>query len=164
MTRLTLLFLFFLSGLLSAEEASKIIGTWKSDKELTFQHIEKHAKITPAQHRVLSGLFGRCTFTFRADGIGEMNSAAYTLETEDGKEIKVEAQTTKFTYKILGESPLQVVTEIKYEEDSGVSLFLGDVPFGISYFPDKDTFWCYVGNEVFDLHVREYFKRVKTDQ
>jgi len=147
-------------------EDSKILGSWKSDRETTLKFMEENAKIPEERLNALKPMFGKSTFTFQKGGKGTVVTEAYEIPMKGGKTIKVPASVQPFTYKILGETKKQVVTRVTYPETGELPeliKMLNESPFAITVFPDRNNCWTYISNGFVDLHAREYFVRVKTE-
>ena len=157
MLKLFILFLFIQN--LSADDiASKLYGTWQSDRDLTSKYLNKYAKLTGYQKEVLPKFFGNSVVIFDPEGIGVIKIKEVIIpKFKNHEEMIFPAVEIKFTYEILGETESQVV--IKDTSKEGV---LTDIPFSIMKFEDDDTYSISISNGVSDINGREFFKRIKS--
>ena len=150
-----------------AADDSKIWGTWKSDKEATLEYIAENTKCSAYRMRYFKAFYGNSEITFNKDGAGSIKIAPYELPLEDGQSLELPASSMDFTYEILEETEVQVVTKLSFSPTADLAgmdeLFRAN-PCSIAYFPDKDTFWAYASNGFIDIHTREYFSRVAPNQ
>ena len=148
----TLIMIFICSCKSTNSVEARLIGTWKSNKELTMNFNQKHAKLTKNQTDFLNQLTGLMTIEFTENGISKTSMPDYTMKMK-GKETKVDSYTDSKQQKILGFTDSSIVVESNDE-------ILGK-QIGTINFVDDNTYWVYLSNNMFDIHAREYFTRIK---
>ena len=129
----------------------RLMGTWKSDLELTTQYNKEHAKLSNKQVKVFSQLFGIMEITYRPNNTCEFYFPKHTIQTEK-KRYEHDSSQGLGTYKVLFKN--DKITVVQFEDDNSK----GSV--SVITFVDENTYWVYVGDsDKFDLHLREYFIR-----
>jgi hypothetical protein len=141
----------FLSG--CAVTDTRLSGKWRSNLELTTQYNEKHAILTEKQKKVFSQLFGQMELTYISSGKcevflpgGKIDTGSKVIDSEDFKYIS--------EYKIIYKNEKAIVV-LSEDSVSGESIRTLN-------FVDDNTYWVYIGDSgMFDIHIREYFTKVK---
>jgi len=137
-----------------AQAESKIHGSWKSDIELTSAYLLAHSNLDDYKKKSLQIRFGRTTITFDPSGTGTVITEAFNIPTSDGRPLNMAEQSTTFSYEILGETADQLVIGFKgVDPDSKVD------SFALFKFEDKDIYSVEIGENLFDLNGREFFRR-----
>lgn len=153
---LRLLILFTLTQLAySGETASKLYGSWKSDITLTSEYLNKHAKLTEYQRKVLPKIFSNSIVTYKSNGTGLIETKEIVIPKQNGEEWKIPAINIGFTYEILGEAANQLVIKTTLKED-----LFADSPFCIIRFEESDTYSISISDGISDINGREFFKRI----
>lgn len=132
--------------------SDRLIGRWKSNKELSEKYNSTHARLTDLQTDFLSQLLGRMEIEYREDGTSEIFMPAYEVDIL-GKQTSIEESLDSKVFTILGTDNNSVVFEAEDE-------YLGK-QISVINFENDDTYWIYISNGVSDLHAREYFTRIK---
>ena len=131
----------------------KLLGTWVSDREKTTEFNKKHSILKPKQMEFLSKGSGHLVLEYKKGNMVReyMPKYSYIL---GGKEIKndEEWEETK-PYKILGYTESSIIIESENQ-------IFGKMIFTIQ-FEDDNTYWIYLSGNMFNLHAREYFKKIK---
>ncbi|GEM_PF-2299480 len=134
---------------------SNLDGTWKSNWQLTKQHIDAECRLTKDNIVGLELLMGKMTIHY------EETRAVFSMPEirfkKEGKERVLEGWTFEETINILGQTNSQIAFLSKaFGSDLVEEGFINLITFD-----SADTFWLYVGHSpLVDLHVREYFSRV----
>jgi hypothetical protein len=135
--------------------APPLTGEWKSSRDLSMTFIESNVRLKAKTESFLRQLFGHMTLSFDAEHV--------TLDFPDiGTEIDGAAYPMtgfreKARYKVLFSDDTRTVIQAK-------DPFTQRETVRIYYFVDNDTMWIYGGSTdptQPDLHIREYFVRVK---
>lgn len=135
--------------------ASNLDGTWKSNWQLTKQHIDAECRLTEENIVGLELLMGKMTIRY------EEKCAVFTMPEirfiKEDKERVLEGWTFEETLNVLGQTNSQIALLSKaFTAHSDENDFINLITF-----ESADTFWLYVGHSPFvELHVREYFSRV----
>ena len=131
---------------------SRLSGKWRSNLELTTQFNEKHVILTEKQKKFFLQIFGQMELTYLSTGKcevflpkGKIDTGSKIIESDEYKEIT----GYKIIYK--NENLIVVVYDNLFGETVKTLNFL-----------DDSTYWIYVGDSgFFDVHIREYFTKVK---
>lgn len=129
---------------------ANLVGTWKSNWQLTKQHIDAECKLTEENIIGLELLMGKMTIRYNE------TSVVFTMPEirfiKDGRERVLEGWTFEENINILGQTNSQIACLSKAFSFDFINLIT---------FENADTFWLYVGHSpISDLHVREYFSRI----
>jgi hypothetical protein len=131
----------------------RLIGTWKSDLDLTKRYNKEHAKLSKKQEKAVSQLFGIMEVTYKPNKTCVLSFPKHTIQTENDI-YECDSSKGVGTYKILFKDGNIVV--VQFEEDNS------EKSASVITFVDENTYWIYVGGlNQFDLHLREYFKKMK---
>lgn len=141
------------------DKASKIYGTWSSDREASSDYLLANAKLNDYQKLALPRLFGRMDVTYREDGTGTAFLKAGRIPKKDGGEIVLEETSIDFTFEIIGESESQVIIKTT----SG-DMLIAECPFSLVRFHDRDTASVAISDGITDINGREFFKRIKKEE
>jgi hypothetical protein len=129
----------------------RLMGTWKSDLDLTKQYNKKHAKLSKKQEKAISQLFGIMEVTYNSNRTCVFYFQKHTIQAENDV-YECDSSKSVGTYKILFKDDNIVV--VQFEEDNS------EKSVSVITFVDENTYWIYVGGFYqFDLHLREYFKK-----
>ena len=132
-----------------------LAGTWKSDRAASMDHARTNAKLQPKTEAFLEALWGNMTLSF--DG-SELHVVMPSIE------VPVSGVTKPFA----GSEERKPYAIVFCNRTSTV--YTAKQPFGEELvattfnFVDRDTFWVYGGDTdpaVPDVHIREYFRRVR---
>ncbi|MCB1629247.1 MAG: hypothetical protein KDI48_16070 [Xanthomonadales bacterium] len=134
-----------------------LVGTWISDARATMSFNRQHAKLEDRQLQFLDSLMGRLRVEFSATEIH--------LHMPDF-EVEIEGELEPFagfeehdSYRVLFCNAHMVVIE------AGVPM-IDEREARTYFFVDENSVWTYAGNnnpKLPDLHIREYFVRVRPD-
>lgn len=154
---IVLLFLTgFISGCTTSEpsypgSSERLLGRWKSNKELSSEFNSKQANLTEDQTDFLDQMFGQMEIEYRENGTVEIFIQAHELNLM-GKQASMEESRSSEPVNILGFDDDTVVFEMESE-------YLGK-QISIINFEDENTYWIYMSNDITTLHAREYFSRI----
>ncbi|MEY4562805.1 MAG: hypothetical protein RLZZ618_2082 [Pseudomonadota bacterium] len=143
------------AGCLSVAHADpSLLGKWKSSHELTMKFNKAHVILEERQLKFLDQMMGRMTLTFAGRSVvSHMDS--FMITSMAGKTSKFEGHSTTSAYRLVASTDTEVAV-------TGLSAFTAKRQITVHHFVDDDTMWVYVGGEMFpDLHIREYFVRVR---
>ena len=152
--------LFLLTGFISGCATSdppypgsseRLIGRWKSNKELSSEFNSKQAQLTEDQINFLDQMFGRMEIEYREDGTVEIFIPAHELNLM-GKQVSMEESRSSEPVNIIGFDDDTVVFEMEVD-------YLGK-QISIINFENENTYWVYMSNGITTLHAREYFSRI----
>lgn len=133
--------------------AAKLDGIWKSDWELTKQHIDTECKLTAKAISGLELLMGKMTVHYT--GTQSELTMPEVRYTKAGKEHVIDGWTSRMALNVLGRSNSQIALRMQ-----AIAPPLDQDTIQLITFENADTYWVYLGNLSFsDLHVREYFRR-----
>jgi hypothetical protein len=112
MKKLTSLFLLSILSFSAFAGSEKLMGTWKSNKEVTLAYLKIHTSLTPQQLDMVSQSLGKMTLTFDKTNL--------TMKTDDWKFVspyKIISETTN-SMTIESKDPnTQTLTQSKFEFD-----------------------------------------------
>ncbi|WP_182688920.1 hypothetical protein [Marilutibacter spongiae] len=134
---------------------NELAGTWRSDKDMSMAFARENSRIQPKTEAFLDALFGHMTLTFSSS---ELHIAMPDIEVPVSGQIRPFAGfDERKSYKVLLCNDSMVVWSARrpFDQDIDATTF---------NFVDRDTVWVYAGSTVPgmpDLHVREYFQRVR---
>ena len=130
-------------------------GTWKSDWELTFQHLRDECQIDPQQMAGLEWLLGKMTVTYA--GTRQITQMPTLRCVRDGQEKTLEGSTRECELRILGQTSRQLAVL------DDVLLVGLEREIRLITLVEPDVYYVYLGGiELVGLHAREYFRRVET--
>ncbi len=143
--------LLFVSGL--AHAAPDIEGRWQSDKAASMAFNRQHAVLAPGQLDYISQMLGNMIVEFE-DGVAKLTMPAISI-LKDGKSTEYAGFEEKGRYIIVGEDEDTIV--VKLQSSDGTATLM------VYHFVSADQMWVYVpsASEAVDLHIREYFTRMK---
>jgi hypothetical protein len=153
MKSIALLFCLMLIFPVAACEPS-ILGEWKSDGPATMDFARTRAKLEPRQEAFLAALMGKMTVTISER---ELHLRLPDLEVSINGELKPlegfeERKDSKVIFCNSSEAVILTGSEAE-RQDTTTYYFIG-----------PDTVWTYMGTnhpDIPDLHLREYFSRVR---
>ncbi len=150
-TRFVLVFLLLTSG--TAHAAPDIEGRWQSDKAASMAFNRQHAVLAPGQLDYISQMLGNMIVAFE-DGVAQLTMPAIKVQ-KDGQSTEYAGFEKKGRYVIVGEDEDTVV--LKLQGSDGAATLM------VYHFVSADQMWVYVpsASEAVDLHIREYFTRVR---
>ena len=131
---------------------TKLIGTWKSNKELTNKFNHEKSRLTEKQIKFLEQIMGRLVIEYDRDGMAISSMPEYELNM-NGNKVKMESNMEVEPYKIIAFDEEYLIMETQSE-------WLGKHIYRIT-FENDNTYWIYLGDGGFSLHAREYFTRIK---
>jgi hypothetical protein len=138
--------------------AAGLDGLWKSDWELTKQHIDADCKLNDDALRLLEGLMGKMTAEYSAKRV-KLSMPEIRLKGKDGKELVLEGWQSEEELHVVARTKTQIALLEKLEEPFNVECI------ELITFEDADTYWVYLGDSpLAGHHVREYFRRVPNKQ
>jgi hypothetical protein len=112
MKKLTSLFLLSILSFSTFAGSEKLMGTWKSNKEVTLAYLKIHTSLTPQQLDMVSQSLGKMTLAFDKTNL--------TMKTDDWKFVspyKIISETTN-SMTIESKDPnTQTLTQSKFEFD-----------------------------------------------
>jgi len=133
--------------------AANLDGTWKSDWQLTKQHIDAECKLTEEEILGLERLLGKMTVCY--EGTRTVSTMPKIRFIKEGKEHVLDGWTMEETLNILGRTTSQIAFLLK-----AIAPPVDNDWINLITFEDADTYWVYLGNSPFaGHHVREYFCR-----
>jgi hypothetical protein len=133
---------------------AKLDGLWKSDWELTKQHIDADCKLTDKQFALLKALMGKMTVEYDAKRV-VFSMPEIRFTPKGGEEIVTDAWTSEEELNVIGRTKTQIALIEKLEEPLNLECI------ELITFDDADTYWVYLGDSpLAGFHVREYFRRV----
>lgn len=132
---------------------NKLIGTWKSDKELTSKFNRENAILKKKQSTFLESVTGFLTVEYKKDGTVKSFIPKKTY-IFNKKEIKMEEWKDTQKLKVLGYTSSSIVIESENE-------YFGKT-VSIIHFETDDIYWMYLSDCHTNVHAREYFKKIKT--
>lgn len=132
----------------SAISCPKILGTWKSSKELSMDYNEKYAHLEPRQQELLIQILGRLIITYSENQVREHGQSPIKV-TLDEKVSNFTYENLSYTYKVLSCNKTSVTVRFDHP-------FAGAKTNRVS-FVDKDTYW--VSPDILPS-AREYFVRI----
>lgn len=143
--------LLFISGL--AHAAPDIEGRWQSDKAASMAFNRQHAVLAPGQLDYISQMLGNMIVEFE-DGVAKLTMPTIRI-LKDGKSTEYAGFEEKGRYIIVGEDEDTIV--VKLQSSDGTATLM------VYHFVSADQMWVYVpsASEAVDLHIREYFTRMK---
>ncbi len=143
--------LFFLVGIVHA--APDIEGRWKSDKAASMAFNQKHAILSAPQANYISQMLGNMIVEFE-DGVATLTMPAIRIQ-KDGQVKEFAGFEERGRYVIVGEDEDTIVLKL-HGADGAATLM-------VYHFVSADQMWVYVpsASEAVDLHIREYFTRVR---
>ncbi|NUO75927.1 MAG: hypothetical protein HOQ32_07925 [Lysobacter sp.] len=134
---------------------NSLVGTWQSDAAATMSFNRANARLEERQDRFLDSLMGKMTLEFTDK---ELRLQMPDTQVAVGGERKPFAGfDERKPYKILFCNERMAVIE-------SAEAVTGERGVSTYFFVGADAMWAYVGSnnpKVSDLHIREYFKRVK---
>jgi hypothetical protein len=137
----------------SAEEPSRLLGTWTSDKERTMSFIRERVKLPEKSERFFGEIMGKLEVTFTETEVAyEMPDVYVTVGDEQRL---TEGFREKSSYVVLYENEKTIIV-------SGTAPVSGEKEATVYTFVEPDVMWVYIGSvDPFfpNLHIREYFKR-----
>lgn len=133
--------------------APDIEGKWKSDKAASMQFNQQYAILSANQKDFISQMLGNMIVAFD-DGTATLTMPALRIE-KNGEETEYERFEKKGRYIIIGEDEDSIVLKL-HGSDGAATLM-------VYHFVSEDQIWIYVpsASESIDLHIREYFSRMK---
>ncbi|MDJ0874714.1 MAG: hypothetical protein QNJ02_05560 [Desulfobacterales bacterium] len=136
-----------------AQAAPEIEGRWKSDKAASMTFNQQYAILSAQQANYISQMLGNMTVEFE-DGNAKLTMPAIRIQ-KDGKVTEYAGFEEKGRYVIMGEDEDTIVLKL-HGADGAATLM-------VYHFVSEDQMWVYVpsASESIDLHIREYFTRVK---
>lgn len=132
-----------------------LIGKWQSDAVTTMSFNRANARLEVRQDRFLDSLMGKMTLEFT-----DKQLHMYMPDTQvtvNDKLMPLVGFDKRAPYKVLFCNERMVAVE-------STEPFTGDTEVTTYFFVGSDAMWAYAGNnnaKTPDLHIREYFKRVK---
>jgi hypothetical protein len=142
------LFAVFVCATASADPS--LIGSWKSSHDLSMAFIRDNVRLQAKTERFLDQLLGNMTLHFDAQTISN-DFPDIMVDDIKGVPHQMEGFRDQVPYKALFSNDRMVV--VQTEEVT------------IYHFVDDDTMWvycCAISDTIpLDLHIREYFVRVK---
>jgi hypothetical protein len=132
-----------------------LIGTWQSDAAATMSYNRANAKLEERQDSFLASLMGKVTLEFTDK---QLHLRMPDTQVDVKGELKAFAGfEERNPYKILfcNERMVVVETAEAVTDESSVTTY---------FFVGTDAMWIYAGTnspKIPDLHIREYFKRIK---
>ncbi len=142
-----------LLGAGAALAAPDIEGRWKSDKEASMAFNQQNSILSAQQTNYISQMLGNMTVEFD-DGNARLTMPAIRIQ-KDGKFTEYAGFEEKGRYVIIGEDEDTIV--LKLHGANGAATLM------VYHFVSEDQMWVYVpsASESIDLHIREYFRRLK---
>ncbi len=149
--RLLLTLLLLTPGM--AHAAPDIEGRWQSDKAASMAFNRQHAVLAPGQLDYISQMLGNMIVEFE-DGVAHLTMPAIHVQ-KDGQSREYAGFEKKGRYIIVGEDEDTIV--LKLQGSDGAATLM------VYHFVSADQMWVYVpsASEAVDLHIREYFTRMK---
>ncbi len=149
--RLLLTLLLLSPGM--AHAAPDIEGRWQSDKAASMAFNRQHAVLAPGQLDYISQMLGNMIVEFE-DGVAHLTMPAIRVQ-KDGQSTEYAGFEKKGRYIIVGEDEDTIV--LKLQGSDGAATLM------VYHFVSADQMWVYVpsASEAVDLHIREYFTRMK---
>ncbi|KQV93397.1 hypothetical protein [Rhizobacter sp. Root1221] len=131
-----------------------LLGTWKSDKQRTLAFAQARTKLEHKTFLFLEQIMGQMTLTISKDTITS-RMPDVPIESADGVKSNFVGSVESHPYKRLGGTQTEIAVLTKEP-------FTGRDSIVVHHFVDSDTMWIYVaGTAMPNLHIREYFVRVK---
>lgn len=134
--------------------ANRLIGTWRSDRELSLRFAEKHTALESGQADFLRGVLGKLELTF------EPSRMRYRMPAVDapvqGEIRHFGGSDWKYDYEVLGTDSDSTAIIVRF-------LYGKDRIWHVHFTAD-DEFWIYSEDGDYglrDLNFREYFQRMK---
>lgn len=133
--------------------APDIEGKWKSDKAASMQFNQQYAILSASQEDFISQMLGNMIVEFD-DGTARLTMPALQIK-KDGRVSEYEGFEKKGRYIMVGEDEDSIVLKL-HGSDGAATLM-------VYHFVSEDLIWVYVpsASESIDLHIREYFTRMK---
>ena len=132
-----------------------LVGTWQSDATATMSFNRANARLEERQERFLASLMGKMTLEFTDKQLHlRMPDTQVTVKGELRPFAGFEERNL---YKILFCNERMVVIETP-------EAVTGESSVTTYFFVNSDSMWAYVGSnspKMPDLHIREYFTRVR---
>ena len=133
--------------------SANLDGTWKSNWQLTRQHMETDCKLSEEAILGFELLMGK--MTVRYTGTQAEFKMPEIRYTKVGKERVIDGWTSELAFNILGRTNSQIALLL-----DAIAPPVDQESIQLITFENVDTYWVYLGNVSFsDLHVREYFSR-----
>jgi hypothetical protein len=145
--------IIFLLVTTAAHAAPDIEGKWQSDKAASMQFNQQHAILSPNQEAFISQMLGHMIVEFR-DGVARLTMPDIQIK-KDGQLTTYAGFKKKGRYVKLGEDEDSIA--LKLQAADGAPTLM------VYHFVSDDQIWVYVpsASDATDLHIREYFTRVK---
>jgi hypothetical protein len=145
--------IIFLLAATVVHAAPDIEGTWKSDKAASMQFNQQHAILSPNQENFISQMLGHMIVEFK-DGVAKLTMPDINIQ-KDGRVTEYGGFEKKGRYVIMGKDEDSVVLKLHAAEGTATLI--------VYHFVSEDQIWVYVpsASDAIDLHIREYFTRVK---
>ena len=133
--------------------APEIEGRWQSDKAASMAFNRQHAVLAPGQLDYISQMLGNMIVEFE-DGAATLTMPAIRIQ-KDGQSREYAGFEKTGRYVILGEDVDTIVLKLQGSEGAATLM--------VYHFVSADHMWVYVpsASEAADLHIREYFTRMK---